>query len=389
VAWGPVWAQAREWLRQKLSPLGLTPVPDAAGNNWITLPGESSKTVIVGGHLDSVPNGGWLDGTHGVLVALEALRRHAQLPHRTVTLRLVDWADEEGARFGRSLLGSSAAAGRLKVDEVRELRDAEGIRLEDALRDHGVSLDSMLNARQELARIDARAYLEMHIEQGPVLESLGASVGVVTAINGGNRFVVDIGGMAGHAGTVPMRLRRDALAAAAECVLATEAAAQARSDVVATVGKLEAAPGAVNVIPGHVRFTLDVRAPTDVARIEAVKSIREACEAIARRRGVTWSIEPLWEASTAACESALQRQFAAAVEGEGLPVHVLPSGAGHDGMAIISIAPIGMLFIRCKHGISHNPAEAVDVADVDDGARVLLRFIRNFVPPSGGASVMR
>ena len=164
VAWGPVWAQAREWLRQKVSPLGLTPVPDAAGNNWITLPGESSRTVIVGGHLDSVPNGGWLDGTLGVLVALEALRRYARPSKPPVTLRLVDWADEEGARFGRSLLGSSAAAGRLKVDEVRELRDADGIRLGDALRGHGVSLDTMLNARQELARIDARAYLEMHIE---------------------------------------------------------------------------------------------------------------------------------------------------------------------------------------------------------------------------------
>src|SRR5215510_8552384 len=179
VAWGPVWTQARAWLRDKVSPLGLTPVADAAGNNWFTLQGESDKTVIIGGHLDSVPNGGWLDGTLGVLVALEALRRCAHGSKPPVTIRLVDWADEEGARFGRSLLGSAAAAGRLEVGEIRELRDADGVRLEDALRDHGVVLDTMLNARQELGGIDAHAYLEMHIEQGPVLESLNRSAGVV------------------------------------------------------------------------------------------------------------------------------------------------------------------------------------------------------------------
>src|SRR5215510_9329242 len=178
LAWGPVWRDAREWFRGKIAALGLTIETDAAGNNWVTLPGASPKTVIVGSHLDSVPNGGWLDGCLGVMAALEALRMYAD-SRPPVTLRLVDWADEEGARFGRSLLGSGAAAGRLKVDEVRELRDADGIRLEDALRDHDVLLDTMLNARQELARIDARAYLEMHIEQGPVLESLNRSAGVV------------------------------------------------------------------------------------------------------------------------------------------------------------------------------------------------------------------
>ena len=151
-----MWKKARGWLQEKVSPLGLAPVPDAAGNNWVTLPGESERTVIIGGHLDSVPNGGWLDGTLGVLVALEALRRYGHGSKPPVTLRLVDWADEEGARFGRSLLGSSAAAGRLKVDEIRELRDAEGIRLEDALRDSGVMLDTMLNAREELKRIEAK-----------------------------------------------------------------------------------------------------------------------------------------------------------------------------------------------------------------------------------------
>src|SRR5919199_476979 len=178
LAWGPVWRDAREWFRGKVAELGLRIETDSAGNNWVTLPGSSSKTVIVGSHLDSVPNGGWLDGALGVLAALEALRMYAgsQPP---VTMKLVDWADEEGARFGRSLLGSSAAAGTLNVDEVRELRDAEGTRLEDALRQNGVTLETMLNARRELRRIDAKAYLEMHIEQGPVLESMNKSAGVV------------------------------------------------------------------------------------------------------------------------------------------------------------------------------------------------------------------
>src|SRR3954469_14862160 len=171
LAWGPVWRDAREWFKGKVAELGLTIDTDSAGNNWVTLPGASTKTVIVGSHLDSVPNGGWLDGCLGVVAGLEALRMHAGTKP-PVTLKLVDWADEEGARFGRSLLGSAAAAGSLKVDEVRELKDRQGTRLVDALAENGFALDRMLDARQELQRIDAGAYLELHIEQGPVLESM-------------------------------------------------------------------------------------------------------------------------------------------------------------------------------------------------------------------------
>src|SRR5207248_3951198 len=178
LAWGPIWRDAREWFKGKIAPLGLRIETDSAGNNWVTLPGASPKTVVVGSHLDSVPNGGWLDGALGVLAALEALRTHAGSTP-PVTLKLVDWADEEGARFGRSLLGSSAAAGSLKVDEVRELKDRQGTRLADALAENGVSLDRMRDAHRELKAIDARAYLELHIEQGPVLESMGKPTGVV------------------------------------------------------------------------------------------------------------------------------------------------------------------------------------------------------------------
>src|SRR5256712_1955707 len=178
LAWGPVWRDAREWFKGKIAELGLRIETDSAGNNWVTLPGASAKTVIVGSHLDSVPNGGWLDGCLGIVAALEALRMHAG-GKPPVTMKLVDWADEEGARFGRSLLGSSAAAGSLKIDDVRELKDAKGARLADVLAENGVALDTILNAHRELKAIDARAYLELHIEQGPVLESMQQAAGVV------------------------------------------------------------------------------------------------------------------------------------------------------------------------------------------------------------------
>src|SRR5262245_8680861 len=186
LAWGPVWRDARAWFREKLAPLGLPIRTDSAGNNWVTLPGTSTRTVIVGSHLDSVPNGGWLDGALGVTAALEALRMHSSATP-PVTLMLVDWADEEGARFGRSLLGSSAAAGSLSIDAVRDLKDRQGTTLADALAENGVSLDTMVHARDQLAAIDARAYLELHIEQGPVLESMQKPAGAVIGTFGVER----------------------------------------------------------------------------------------------------------------------------------------------------------------------------------------------------------
>jgi len=366
------------WMRDA----GMTARLDAIGNCVGRYEAQSAGApcLMLGSHLDTVRDAGKYDGMLGVVAAIECVdalnRAGTRLPF---AVEVVGFADEEGVRFGATLLGSRAVAGTFDP-QVLDAVDPAGLSMRAAMAEAGLDGERVAAAARRPA--DVLAYAELHIEQGPVLEALGAPVGVVTAINGGNRFVIDLGGMAGHAGTVPMRLRRDALAAAAECVLAIEAVAQSRSDVVATVGKLDVAPGAVNVIPGHVRATLDVRAPTDAARIEATAAIHSACEQIARRRNVSWTIAPLWEAATAACAPALQRQFAAAIEGEGLPVHALPSGAGHDGMAIIAIAPIGMLFIRCKDGVSHNPAEAVDVADVGAGARVLLRFIRNFVPPA-------
>src|SRR5581483_2581320 len=219
LAWGPVWREAREWFRGKISALGLAIDTDSAGNNWVTLPGASSKSVLVASHLDSVPNGGWLDGCLGVVAGLEALRMYAGTKP-PVTLRLVDWADEEGARFGRSLLGSAAAAGSLKVDEVRHLVDRQGTKLVDALQENGVALDAMLNAHAELKKIDARAYLELHIEQGPVLESMNKSTGVVLGTFGVERHMLRFTGQAAHSGSTPIPMRRDAFLAAAQAALA-------------------------------------------------------------------------------------------------------------------------------------------------------------------------
>jgi allantoate deiminase len=293
-------------------------------------------------------------------------------------IEVVGFADEEGVRFGATLLGSRAVAGTFDPAALDAV-DADGVSMRDAMTAFGLAPARIADAARR--RQDVLAYAELHIEQGPVLESLGLPVGVVTAINGGNRVSIEIVGTAGHAGTVPMHLRRDALAAASECVLAIERLAGSAADVVATVGRLVVSPGAVNVIPGNVRFTLDVRAPTDDARHGSRTAMEAECRAIAQRRGVAIAMTPMWDARTSACDADLQQQFAAAVEAEGLRAHRLPSGAGHDGMALIDIAAIGMLFVRCKAGVSHNPAEAVDVADVDAGARVLLRFIRQFQPP--------
>jgi len=336
--------------------------------------------LMLGSHLDTVRDAGKYDGMLGVVSAIECVAAlHATGTRLPFAIEIVGFGDEEGVRFGSTLLGSRAVAGTFDA-ALLDKADAAGMTMRAALAAFGLDPDAVAAVARRPDQV--LAYAELHIEQGPVLESVGLPVGVVTAINGGNRFMVELTGMAGHAGTVPMGLRRDALATAAECVLAAERIAAGMPDVVATVGRIEALPGAMNVIPGKATFSLDVRAPTDAKRGVAVAAIRAEFAAIAQRRGVGQAVAPLWEAKTAPCAPALQQQFAAAIAGEGLRVHHLPSGAGHDGMAIIDIAPIGMLFVRCEGGISHNPAEAVTLEDVATGVRVLARFILAFTPPA-------
>ncbi|HEV3239891.1 MAG TPA: allantoate amidohydrolase [Casimicrobiaceae bacterium] len=368
---------ALRWMQEA----GMSARLDAAGNVVGRYEGTRPglPCLMLGSHLDTVRDAGRYDGMLGVISAIECVAslsaRELRLPF---AVEVIGFADEEGVRFNATLLGSRAVAGtfdRANLDRA----DAEGKRMREALREFGLDPDAIGGAAR--ARPELLAYVELHIEQGPVLEDEGLPVGVVTAINGGNRFAIELSGMAGHAGTVPMRLRQDALAAAAECVLAVELLAGSEHELVGTVGKIEALPGAINVIPGRVRFSLDVRAPGDAQRERAVSAIRGAFADIARRRRVGLGIEPVWEAKTAACAPWLQHQLATAIEAEGVRVRRLPSGAGHDGMAMIAIADIGMLFVRCKGGVSHNPAEAISAADAELAARVLLRFIENFRPP--------
>ena len=368
------------WMRDA----GMTAHVDAMGNCVGRYEGVQPglPCLMLGSHLDTVRDAGQYDGMLGVLSAIECVAAlHATGTRLPFAIEVVGFGDEEGVRFGSTLLGSRAVAGTFDP-ALLDKADADGVTMRDALAAFGLDPARFATAAHRPEQV--LAYAELHIEQGPVLEASGLPVGVVTAINGGNRFTVELTGMAGHAGTVPMGLRRDALAAAAECVLAVERIAAAMPEVVGTVGRIEAQPGAMNVIPGKVKFSLDVRAPTDDKRHAAVAAIHAEFASIAQRRNVGLAIAPLWEARTAPCAAALQVQFAAAIRDEGIRVHHLPSGAGHDGMALIDIAPIGMLFVRCEGGISHNPAEAVTLADVATGTRVLARFIVAFTPPAKG-----
>lgn len=335
--------------------------------------------LLMGSHLDTVRNGGKYDGMQGVIAAIECVRtlhrRGKRLPFAIV---IVGFADEEGVRFGATLLGSRAIAGTFD-QALLDKRDQRQISMRQAILDFGLDPEKIATAAFKPE--DVLAYAELHIEQGPVLEAEGLPVGNVTAINGATRFVVDLVGMAGHAGTVPMNLRQDALATAAECVLAIETRGRATPELVATVGVLECRPGATNVIPGDVRFTIDVRSPRDEERAAAVADILASIERIGQARNVAVSINKVHEGCVARSAEWLQAQIRAAIAAEGIPVRDLPSGAGHDGMAIIDLpTDICMLFVRCKGGISHNPLESITVEDADISARVFLRFIERFDP---------
>jgi allantoate deiminase len=365
------------WMRDA----GMAAHLDAIGNCVGRYEGERPglPCLMLGSHLDTVRDAGRYDGMLGVLSAIECVAAlNATGTRLPFAIEVVGFGDEEGVRFGSTLLGSRAVAGTLDL-ALLDKQDAEGTTMRDALVQFGLDPAQIPAVARKPKQL--LAYAELHIEQGPVLEAEGLPVGVVTAINGGNRFAVEVTGVAGHAGTVPMTLRRDALAAGAECVLAVERIAGSMRDIVGTVGRIEALPGAMNVIPGRAKFSVDVRAPTDGQRRVAVAAIRGEFEAIARRRRVELTMSQLWEAKTAPCTQAMQDQIAQAVADEGHKVRHLPSGAGHDGMALIDIAPIGMLFVRCKDGISHNPAEAVTLADVKAGLRVFARFVCSFAAP--------
>jgi len=365
------------WMRDA----GMAAHMDAIGNVCGRYEGERPglPCLMLGSHYDTVRDAGKWDGPLGVITAIACVadlnRRGVRLPF---AVEIVGFADEEGVRFASTLLGSRAVAGTFD-DGVLDARDRDGLSMREALAQFGLDPRQIGSAAR--TRPELHAYVELHIEQGPVLEQQSLAVGVVTAISGATRLAATLSGMAGHAGTVPMALRRDALAGAAECIVAVETFCKDDgAGLVGTVGVVNAMPGATNVIPGRTSFTLDIRAPADDHRKLAVAEIVRRIEAIAKRRDLSLQIDVTHENRTVPCAPWLKTQAAEAVAAEGYPVFELPSGAGHDGMAMIDVADVAMLFVRCRGGISHNPAEHVEYADADAGARVLLRLIENFRP---------
>jgi N-carbamoyl-L-amino-acid hydrolase len=358
VAWTGTWEKAREFLRAKLEGTGAAEEIDEAGNQWFTLPGASDRALLIGGHMDSVPNGGWLDGCLNVLAGAEVMRRLAGEGQPPVTVRLVSWADEEGARFGRSLFGSSAAAGSMRdQDELRQLRDRDGIALPDALREHGVELDRALEARSQLEH--AAAYLELHIEQGPVLESLDLPLGVVLGTFGVERSRFTWHGQAAHAGSTPMDKRRDALAGAAKLALyIREIAAEVGGGAVCTSGGVVTKPGIVTSVVETAEQLLDQRHLDGSSLARMLELAREGAERFAQEENVTvdweriWSIEPiLFDETLIGLADEAIREVAGAS-------HRLPSGPLHDAAEVARAGiPTVMLFVQSLRGLSHTKVE--------------------------------
>jgi allantoate deiminase len=390
LAWGPVWREARDWFRGKVNALGLRIETDSAGNNWVTIPGASPKTVIVGSHLDSVPNGGWLDGALGTMAALEAMRMHAGTTP-PVTLKLVDWADEEGARFGRSLLGSAAASGELTPASVRELTDRQGTKLVDALAENGVTLERMGDAHTALKQIDARAYLELHIEQGPVLESLQKATGVVLGTFGVERHMLRFVGQAAHSGSTPIPMRRDAFLAAAQTALACREIALRHSrpdrpggNVVCTVGVVNVEPKIVTAVPGICEMSLDQRALEADVLARMLADAREAADVAARDNNVTVEWRELWKIEPRPFDATLVRLCEEAVREETGDATRLPSGPLHDAAEMVPHMPVVMMFTYSSNGLSHCKEEDTPVEHLETSIRAYLRLVKKTIAHVAG-----
>jgi allantoate deiminase len=333
----------------------------------------SARTLLLGSHLDTVRDAGRYDGPLGVMVALACVAAlHARGERLPYALEVYGFADEEGLRYRSGYLGSSVVAGTFDPAALAST-DADGIALAEAIRAFGGDPDALEAALR--APGDLLGYLEVHIEQGPVLEARGLALGVVSAIQGQTRIALTFTGQAGHAGTVPMRLRHDALVAAAEFIVEAERLARDQEGIVATIGQLAVEPGASNVIPGRAVLSLDVRHPDDAARDDACRALEAHAREIAAHRGVALDWQPRGASASVPCDPRLSQLLARALEDTGHPPVRLPSGAGHDAVPMSTIALVAMLFVRCAGGVSHHPAEAVTVADVAAAIAATERFL--------------
>jgi N-carbamoyl-L-amino-acid hydrolase len=358
VAWTETWERAREWLRGKVAETGAEETIDAAGNQWFTLRGDSDRAVLIGGHIDSVPNGGWLDGALNVVAGVEVLRRIAANGDSPVIVRLVNWADEEGARFGRSLFGSSAAAGSMAdQDELGQRRDGDGIALPDALHEHGVELDSALDARSELE--GAAAYLELHIEQGPVLESMDLPLGVVLGTFGVERHQVTFRGQAAHAGSTPMDKRRDALAGAARLELEIrEIAKRVGEGAVCTMGGVVTKPGIVTSVVETAECLLDQRHLDATKLAEMLSNAEAASRRFAQEEDVEVEWERIWNIEPILFDADLIELADESIREVAGTSHRLPSGPLHDAAEVARAGvPTVMVFVQSLRGLSHTKLE--------------------------------
>jgi N-carbamoyl-L-amino-acid hydrolase len=375
VAWTDTWLKAREWFQSKIKSLPVQHHYDAAGNSWTTLPGASEKTLIIGGHLDSVPNGGWLDGSLGVTAGLEVLRRFAEdLGGRPpVTVSLVDWADEEGARFGRSLLGSSAFAGTSSIESDRGRTDKDGIRLEDAVKRCGFPIDRFPEATR--GQKNAAAYIELHIEQGPVLERMNLPLGVVLGTKGVERHAVTFFGQEAHSGSTPMDARHDALAAAAKLALEIRSIAGKHKDAVCTIGSVKTFPGIVTAVVGRCETALDQRDLDAQILAGMYKEAQEASERFAREEKCTVEWSRIWNIQPIAFHPALLGFCEEAVREVSGSAHRLPSGPLHDAAEVARAGiPAVMMFVQSVGGISHNKIEDTKEEHLEMSVKALDRL---------------
>jgi allantoate deiminase len=366
-------AQVRTWMEAAGMGVRIDAVCNVIGRYEGRTPGAPS--VMLGSHIDTVVDAGKYDGNLGVLTAISVVEQLARAGEKLAhAVEVVAFGEEEGVRFPTYMLTSNALAGTL-TDAVLQARDAAGLSVADALTIAGGNAEAYRDCARTKSEI--AAYLELHIEQGPVLHDKGQAAATVTAIDGAIRLIVTLQGFAGHAGTVPMGFRRDALAAAAEMIVAIERLGASQGDLVATVGRIDARPGAPNVIPGRVEFSIDMRSPSDAVRHRAQRELLALLRDIAVRRRVEIETRIYQEVPATALDPGIIDAVSEAIAATGHAPMRLHSGAGHDAMVMARICPAGMIFLRCKDGISHNPAELITVEDADVAVRVLLAAVRN------------
>jgi N-carbamoyl-L-amino-acid hydrolase len=385
VAWTDTWQRGREWLRGKLGGTGAEETIDAAGNQWFTLRGDSERALLIGGHIDSVPNGGWLDGALNVMAGVEVLRRIAEEGTPQVTVRLVNWADEEGARFGRSLFGSSAAAGSMAdQEELRQRKDADGVSLPDAIARFDVDLDTALEARRELE--NAAAYLELHIEQGPVLEALDLPLGVVLGTFGVERHQVTFRGQAAHAGSTPMDKRRDALAGAARLELEIrEIAKRIGEGAVCTMGGVVTKPGIVTSVVETAECLLDQRNLDAVQLAEMLSNAEAASRRFAKEENIEVEWERIWNIEPILFDERLIELADESITEVAGSSHRLPSGPLHDAAEVARAGvPTVMVFVQSLRGLSHTKLEDTKEEDLELSVQALDRLADKTLAMLGG-----